>query len=118
MIRSAFYAFAVSILIVSPCLAAEWYEGGTLHEATVAEWRTGTGTNKLATIADWIAATSDEKQLINAGIVPWKNASASIMACIDEATKDVPGVEDRVTSEFGLLCMQQFQEIYPFLLTR
>ena len=32
-----------------------WYEGGTLHQATVAEWKKATSQNKLATCSDFIA---------------------------------------------------------------
>lgn len=32
-----------------------WYNGGTLHEATVAEWKKATPQNKLATCGDFIA---------------------------------------------------------------
>jgi hypothetical protein len=30
-----------------------WYEGGTLHSATVGEWKAATRHNKVATAADW-----------------------------------------------------------------
>ena len=32
-----------------------WFEGGTLHQATVKEWRKATKANKLATCADFVA---------------------------------------------------------------
>ncbi len=32
-----------------------WYEGGTLHQATVAEWKKATSQNKLSTCGDFIA---------------------------------------------------------------
>lgn len=35
-----------------------WYEGGTLHEANVAEWKMATASNKLATAAAWLSATT------------------------------------------------------------
>lgn len=31
-----------------------WYEGGTLHNCTNAEWKNANKENKLATCADWI----------------------------------------------------------------
>lgn len=34
----------------------KWYEGGTLHRATGAEWRHASAANRLATAADWYAA--------------------------------------------------------------
>lgn len=38
---------------VAPLPIQPWYAGGTLHQATVAEWRGATLQNKLATAADW-----------------------------------------------------------------
>jgi len=35
----------------------QWFQGGTLHRATLAQWRAATNANKLATAADWLAAT-------------------------------------------------------------
>jgi len=36
----------------------EWFRGGTLHNASVSEWKGGTYANKLATAGDWLSATS------------------------------------------------------------
>ena len=35
--------------------AEKWYVGGTLHKATVEEWKSATEKNKLATCADFAA---------------------------------------------------------------
>lgn len=35
--------------------ARAWNQGGTLHRATVDEWRRATGSNRLASDADWAA---------------------------------------------------------------
>jgi len=35
----------------------QWFQGGNLHNATVAQWKGATYQNKLATAADWLAAT-------------------------------------------------------------
>ena len=37
--------------------AKMWFEGGTLHQATYAQWNNATYANKLATSGDWLAAT-------------------------------------------------------------
>jgi hypothetical protein len=37
--------------------SSAWYQGGTLHNATIAEWRNATNENRLATSADMMAAT-------------------------------------------------------------
>ncbi len=35
----------------------EWFQGGTLHDATVSEWQKASAENKLATASDWLSAT-------------------------------------------------------------
>jgi len=35
----------------------QWFQGGTLHRATLAQWRASTYANRLATAGDWLAAT-------------------------------------------------------------
>lgn len=35
---------------------AEWFEGGTLHHATMGEWRRASSKNKLATAADFVSS--------------------------------------------------------------
>ncbi len=32
----------------------KWYEGGTLHKSTVAQWKRAVRRNKIATAADWV----------------------------------------------------------------
>ncbi len=33
-----------------------WYEGGTLHQSSIAEWRLGSERDQLATTADWVTS--------------------------------------------------------------
>lgn len=37
--------------------STQWFQGGNLHKATVAEWKNASYQNKLATSADWLSAT-------------------------------------------------------------
>ncbi len=91
---------------VPPAEKAEWYEGGTLHAATIISWRTASDENKLATAADWTAAAVGDtrvksmhhlqrdanevvlcvdKVLEASGGGPWKasdNVSSIAMGCI------------------------------------
>lgn len=48
-------ALPISISPVSHVQAAEWYEGGTLHQASALEWQEATQANKLATAGDFVA---------------------------------------------------------------
>ena len=45
--------------IPTPVPTLQWFEGGTLHDATVAEWRVAERRNQVATAADWAATGFD-----------------------------------------------------------
>jgi RNA polymerase subunit RPABC4/transcription elongation factor Spt4 len=66
----------------------KWYEGGTLHRATIADWRLATDENKLATCSDFIALTRKEKgKAYNETEILAE--SYALKKCIDEANKGV-----------------------------
>lgn len=44
--------------------AKEWYEGGTLHQASALDWQQATYANKLATAGDLVAGTYKNKKFI------------------------------------------------------
>ena len=48
--------------------SAEWYDGGNLHQATMAEWGKATEANKLATCGEWVALFYT-KELYNAEVM-------------------------------------------------
>lgn len=74
--------------------AAEWYQGGTLHNSTMGEWEKAKESNKLATCADWVSSLYLEKkynpQLMNAietfGEVGLKEMSNSCVQMLDAAS--------------------------------
>ena len=72
--------FAVLVFNVH---AAEWYEGGTLHKATAAEWQAATASNKLATAADFLAAIKAARSMSEL-----KTKGNALQKCITESTKD------------------------------
>ena len=49
--------YLVIFLLLAPVIvtASEWYEGGTLHQATAKEWHAVSSENQLATAADFVA---------------------------------------------------------------
>lgn len=59
---------------------AAWYAGGTLHHATVAEWRISDHRNKLATAADWAAVGFDLHS-----IAEYEIYAPELLTCIDIA---------------------------------
>lgn len=65
-----------------------WFNGGTLHQATISRWRSATEKDKLATCADFVA-TSDKQAM--ADLDAYKERSTALMKCIDESSGDDPG---------------------------
>ena len=55
--------FYILFIFVVVAMAAEWYAGGTLHKATVAEWKEATDANKLATCVDFIVGLHQKGNL-------------------------------------------------------
>lgn len=53
--------FLVLMLFVNVA-AAEWYEGGTLHDSSFLEWEKATYENKLATCGDWVSGVYSRKK--------------------------------------------------------
>ncbi len=52
--------FMIMLIPTSVC-AKEWYEGGTLHNATALEWQNATFQNKLATCGDFVSKAWQNK---------------------------------------------------------
>jgi hypothetical protein len=63
----------------------QWYQGGTLHNTTIAEWKVATQENRLATSADMIAATlkNEGKQL--SSINELFPLASALERCVSEA---------------------------------
>ena len=61
------FCFLVIFLIVfhiKSSSASEWYENGTLYEATFRQWKAASYNNKLATCADIILTTAQKGYLV------------------------------------------------------
>lgn len=68
--------------------AREWYEGGTLHDATALEWQNASYENKLATSADLIAKLYNDGKLSPKVSSHMKNMN-NFRALSDELTKQM-----------------------------
>lgn len=73
-----------------------WYAGGTLHSATVGEWRAADQRNKLATAADWAAQGFDT-------VAGLKEKATELLACVEEAAQAVSDT-DTVT-DLAVTCV-------------
>lgn len=77
-----------------------WYIGGTLHKATLGQWRVATSRNRLATAADFIAASN--LNLRASEVLPQATA---LVTCIDRTVLDGRNVDDRPVSEIAAPCL-------------
>lgn len=71
------------------CLAtpsfADWYEGGTLHRASLAEWKSAPASNRLATSGDWAAHILGEDQVRQIGMDGLRVRAQQMSNCVTEA---------------------------------
>lgn len=64
----------------------QWYEGGSLHSSTVAEWKTASYENKLATAADWLASSKWKGHLnTSSDFDNMKQKAEILVAAVDKA---------------------------------
>jgi hypothetical protein len=82
----------------SPSQEQPWYSGGTLHRATIREWKVASPRNRLATAADFASrvlhpATTEEVRA----------PAREMMECIDQASESAP--DYKPVSEIGAACM-------------
>jgi len=87
-------AVAASLLLVADCGKQQWFEGGTLHRSTVAEWRMASRENKLATGADWLASTKWDGHLNSpSDFDRLKVKSQKLVNGVDETILGVDGID-------------------------
>lgn len=65
----------------------EWAQGGTLHDATVAEWRAGTPEDQLATAGDWVSASMLRREYVPSGFDEIRVQAIELRTCIDAAVE-------------------------------
>ena len=87
--------------------ARNWYEGGSLHQSAVSQWKKSSQTNKLATAADWVLAAPKVKALAqnSSNIDVIKPYAQELVACVDKATDDQGITDKSKTAEIAATCM-------------
>lgn len=108
----------VTLLLIGTAEAREWYEGGTLHSATVGDYLQGDPANVLATTADWVCAGIADSQVQKLNMDDIKKASAAVAICIVTATDGMTEIYGHQATEMAVLCMMQLKNDYPWLLTK
>lgn len=98
------------ILLFATCVsvnAKEWYEGGSLHEATIAQWKRASQQNKLATCADWLAALwmRGNLNLNVSSINDMRTYANALVEYIDEASSKTRTLDNENANSVALLGM-------------
>jgi len=82
----------------APTPTKAWYEGGTLHSSTVAEWLDSDDDNHLATAGDWVTVTVKPDT-----IAETKRISEHLVDCVDESAEVAP--QSMKVNELGVSCL-------------
>ena len=77
----------------------EWYEGGTLHKATIAEWKAATESNRLATCADFVASL-EKPSSMDAML----DQALALKNCINEATEGISAADKESVVDIASAC--------------
>ena len=99
-IATPILAFLFAFTLAEP-VAAEWYDGGNLHNANLESWSESTGQNRLATSADIAAKTLDGRI---SSMNELKIHARNLQICIDEVAID-PQLGSQRVSEIAAGCM-------------
>ena len=62
-----------------------WYDGGTLHGATVEEWNSADNANRLATAGDWVTTLTGWETLEEA-----REKAEDLRTCVNESAAESP----------------------------
>ena len=84
----------------TPTAISQWYEGGTLHGATIADWKSATARNRLATSADFVMVSGQYQSLPP----DLRDRAVQFEECISTATQGVAAVDTSLVSEIAAAC--------------
>ena len=76
-----------------------WYSGGTLHEATVGDWKSATAENRLATSADFVMAAGGYESIPS----DLRERAVQFEACVSTGAQDT-AFDTSVVRVFGAAC--------------
>ena len=65
----------------------QWYEGGTLHSTSVADWRAANYRNRLATSADFAMTALNRKGVTLSSMSELRPKAQALEICVSEAAK-------------------------------
>ena len=98
----AVFSLALSFSVLA---AEKWYEGGSLHKSSPAEWRKSSHKNKMATAADWVLSRPSilKKVKKSGNINTGRPYATELVKCIETSLKGVNAGGS--TAEIAAACM-------------
>ncbi|GAI01876.1 unnamed protein product [marine sediment metagenome] len=91
----------------------QWFQGGNLHNATVAKWKIATNQNKLATASDWLAATNWKGHLNTPADFDRLKVKAQMLVGAIEETAKAEGSDALKVNEIGAIIMTMANDLGP-----
>ena len=89
MMKKMVAGLVLAVAVATAAEGREWYEGGTLHRGSVADWKAATDRNRLATSADFaVRSTHVQRRFQRLGMAAFRSDTQSLMTCIDTAAAD------------------------------
>lgn len=87
--------------------SGKFYEGGTLHKATIAEWRKAEIHNKIATCADFIAKSFEMNgtDVSKITMKEWELACHGLNKCIETSVPETPEFNNQSVTELAAMCL-------------
>jgi len=91
----------------------QWFEGGTLQNATIGEWNRATYANKLATSADWLAVTVWKGHLNSPNDFNKVKVKAEMLVTAVNGVVADKQIDDLNVTEFALALISMSNELGP-----
>lgn len=82
----------------------DWHKGRMLNKSTIAEWKTATYTDRLATSGGMLAIYRTNKYMPYANDEEWKSNANALVECIDEAAK-APDADKETVAAIASMCI-------------
>ena len=79
------YFLSFLTISLTPAIAGNWYEGGSLHNSTAQIWKASSYENKLATAADWAIKAPKIKATVrrSGNINTLRKYAVELVSCVD-----------------------------------
>jgi hypothetical protein len=88
----------------TPGTVRNWYDGGTLHNKTMKEWRAATDEDRLATAADFVIATAKSRSISFASMDQAKDHAVALAREISAAGES-GYADNQAVSQVAAACL-------------